>query len=81
MEAPNPKRKAKANREKKLDFDQFDWTKYISEEKLVESIPTVYGCDPRDEEKYRALLEASKTEENGGRGTRQNTRLTDCAIL
>lgn len=81
MEAPNPKRKAKANREKKLDFDQFDWTKYISEEKLVESIPTVYGCDPRDEEKYRALLEASKAEEGGGRGRRKNTRLTDCAIL
>lgn len=66
MIAPNPKRKQKVNREKKVDFDQFDWSRYITEEKLLESIPTVYGCDPRDEEKYRALLEASKGEEEGG---------------
>jgi hypothetical protein len=61
--APNPKRKI--SREKKLDFDQFDWTRYISEEKLLEAIPTVYGCDPRDEEKYRQLLETSKANEEG----------------
>ena len=30
--------------------------KYISEETLLKSIPTVYGCDPRDEDKYRELL-------------------------
>ena len=41
--------------------------RYISEEKLRESIPTVYGCDPRDEERYQQLLEASKAEEERGR--------------
>jgi hypothetical protein len=56
--APNPK--TKANRARKLDFDDFDWPKYISEETLVDAIPTVYGCDPRDEEKYRILLEETK---------------------
>jgi hypothetical protein len=52
--------------------------RYISEEKLVESIPTVYGCDPRDEEKYRQLLEASKAEEEG---VRVEPKSTDCVVL
>lgn len=73
--APNPKRKI--NREKKLDFDQFEWTRYISEEKLLEAIPTVYGCDPRDEEKYRQLLETSKAEEEG----EVKAKPTSCLVL
>lgn len=58
--APNPKRKT--HREKKVSIDEFEWNKYISEVELVESISTVYGCDPRDEEKYRALLECTASE-------------------
>jgi hypothetical protein len=76
--APTPK--LKASREKKLDFDQFDWAKYISEEKLVESIPTVYGCDPRDEEKYRALLESTKAAD--GQEERELVRYPmNCTVL
>ena len=51
--APNPK--LKNGRRKKLDFNKLDWPRYISEEKLLEAIPAVYGCDPRDEEAYKAL--------------------------
>ena len=54
--APAPK--LKASRKKKLDFDEFEWAKYISEEALLKSVPTVYGCDPRDKDKYRKLLGA-----------------------
>ena len=61
IRAPNPKRKQ--HREKKFDFDQFDWTRYISEDALIEAIPTVYGCDPRDKDKYRELLESSISQE------------------
>jgi hypothetical protein len=64
MEAPNPK--SKANREKKIGFDEFEWGKYISEERLVKAIPTVYGVDPRDQEKFRALLEDWKVDGQGG---------------
>jgi hypothetical protein len=38
-----------------LDFDKLDWSRYIAEDKLIEAIPEVYGCDPRDETAYRAL--------------------------
>jgi hypothetical protein len=53
MIAPNPK--LKSGRRKKLDFDKLDWSRYIAEDKLIEAIPEVYGCDPRDETAYRAL--------------------------
>jgi hypothetical protein len=58
--APNPK--LKTTRKKKLDFDPLTWSKYISEEKLLESTKQVYGCDPRDTEKYRALENAAPNE-------------------
>ena len=51
--APNPK--LKNGRRKKLDFSKLDWPRYISEEKLLEAVPAVYGCDPHDEEAYKAL--------------------------
>lgn len=38
-----------------MDFNKLDWPRYISEEKLLEAVPAVYGCDPRDEEAYKAL--------------------------
>jgi len=63
MTAPNPK--YKSSRRKKLDFDKLEWEKYISEEKLLEAISTVYGCDPRDEEKYKALLKAGNDKDKG----------------
>ena len=76
MVAPKPYKKEK--REKKLDFDEFEWLKYISEERLVEAIETVYGCDPRDEEKYKALLEDWKSQE----GPRLISNLrTACVLL
>lgn len=59
--APRPQ--TKEARVKKLDFEKFEWTRYISEERLLEAIPTVYGCDPRDQVKYRALLDTSDAEE------------------
>ena len=55
-----PKPRDKANRVKKLEFDVFDWLRYISEEKLLEAIPTVYGCDPRDVECFKAILADTK---------------------
>jgi len=76
MVAPKPHKKA--NREKKLDFDEFEWLKYISEERLVEAIPTVYGCDPRDEGKYKALLEDWKWQ---GEGPRLTSNLRSTCIL
>ena len=48
---------------KKLGFEKFEWSRYISEERLLEAIPTVYGCDPRDQVKYRALLDTTDAEE------------------
>jgi hypothetical protein len=51
--APNPK--LKNGRTKREDFDELDWSRFISEKALLEAIPTVYGCDPRDSEKYKAL--------------------------
>ena len=45
----------KIGRTKRIDFDDFHWNRYISEESLLESIPTIYGCDPRDPEAYKAL--------------------------
>jgi len=53
MTAPNPK--LKSGRTKRIDFDEFDWNRYISEEALVEAIPSVYGCDPRDSKQYKLL--------------------------
>jgi hypothetical protein len=50
--APNPK--LKVGRTKRVDFDVFEWTKYIDEGNLLEAIPTVYGCDPRDADAYNA---------------------------
>jgi hypothetical protein len=41
-----------------MDFDKLDWTRYISEEKLLEAVPQIYGCDPRDETAYRAMEKA-----------------------
>jgi hypothetical protein len=32
----------------------------------VKAIPTVYGVDPRDQEKFRALLEDWKVDGQGG---------------
>lgn len=46
-----------------MDFEVLDWKKYISEEVLLKSIPTVYGCDPRDEETFRELLASDKVDE------------------
>lgn len=77
MSAPSPKKKG--NREKKVDFDEFEWTKYISEERLLEAIPTVYGCDPRDEEQFKTLLEDWKVERVGPTVT-SNLRMT-CTLL
>jgi hypothetical protein len=59
--APRPQ--TKESRVKKLDFEKFEWSRYISEERLLEAIPTVYGCDPRDQVKYRALLDITDAEE------------------
>ena len=78
--APHPK--YKSSRRKKLDFDKLEWSKYISEEKLLEAIGTVYGCDPRDEEKYKALLEA-ESEGNKERKQEETTggQTTYCTVM
>lgn len=77
--APHPK--YKSSRRKKLDFDKLEWNKYISEEKLLEAISTVYGCDPRDEEKYKALLEA-EADRNKEREQEESTvgKSTYCTV-
>ena len=64
--APRPQ--TKETRVKKLDFEKFEWSRYISEERLLEAIPTVYGCDPRDQVKYRALLDTTDAEEEKDSG-------------
>ena len=53
---------------KKVDFERFEWSRYISEERLLEAIPTVYGCDPRDQLKYRTLLDITDPEGEAERG-------------
>jgi hypothetical protein len=53
MVAPNPK--LKPVRKKKLDFDPLTWSKYISEENLLEEASKVYGCDPRDTVRWRQV--------------------------
>jgi hypothetical protein len=67
----------KNGRRKKLDFNKLDWPRYISEEKLLEAVPAVYGCDPRDEEKYKALEHAG--EKISERGLVEQFS-TDCAV-
>jgi hypothetical protein len=74
--APTPK--LKATRKKKLDFDPLDWKKYISEERLIEAIPKVYGCDPRDSKKYKALEEADNAKSE--KTTSAASRLASCAV-
>jgi len=69
-EAPNPK--LKNGRTKRVDFDELVWSRYISEEDLLEAIPTVYGCDPRDTEKYKEL-EQAVDEANGKYQLQQQT--------
>lgn len=68
----------KNGRRKKLDFNKLDWPRYISEEKLLEAIPAVYGCDPRDEEKYKALEHAGE-ETSSKKGLVE--KVTDCAVV
>ena len=76
MIAPNPK--LKIGRRKKLDFNKLDWTRYISEEGLLEAIPLVYGCDPRDEEAYKAL-EHSVDATSDDRGI--VGKVSNCAVI
>jgi hypothetical protein len=76
MTAPNPK--SKANREKKSSFDEFVWEKYISDERLVKAISTVYGVDPRDQGKFRALLEDWKVD---GQGPGVSSNLKSTCVL
>lgn len=73
--APRPQ--TKESRVKRLDFEKFEWSRYISEERLLEAIPTVYGCDPRDHAKYRALLDITDAEEEKERSVEEGAVESD----
>jgi hypothetical protein len=74
-----------------LDFDKLDWARYISEDKLLEAVPEIYGCDPRDETAYRAMEKAiaddvsqRTMEKSGGEGLSEGsltTKLANCAVI
>jgi hypothetical protein len=74
-----------------LDFDKLDWARYISEEKLLEAVPEIYGCDPRDETAYRAMEKAiaddvsqRATGKSGGEELSEGSlaaKLANCAVI
>jgi hypothetical protein len=77
--APNPK--VKTTRKKKLDFDPLIWSKYISEDNLLESVTKVYGCDPRDIEKYHALEKAGDAKDAKDAKRSLEDKMANCAVL
>jgi tRNA-specific adenosine deaminase 2 len=76
--APNPK--LKTTRKKKLDFDPLIWSKYISEDNLLESVTKVYGCDPRDIEKYQALEKAGDAKDEKDAKRSLMDKMAKCAV-
>jgi hypothetical protein len=76
--APNPK--LKTTRKKKLDFDPLVWSKYISEDKLLESVTKVYGCDPRDTEKYQSLEKAGDAKYAKDAKRSLTDKMANCAV-